>query len=285
MASSDGASKRKSSSNVHSPILPQEWKLNFSSSDPHPDPNEVGGPIGRVIKSTGAAFQKVDKGMRRKADQNLVTSLRFLLKKIGAIVLTALHDSAMPKKVHVAIDEIFVITWPEVEKGILDGLVLDLGFQFKHFREKSLSHEAQYPEGFFEKCRATLLYAMKPYDLSFFGMMRCPTLFVINLIFLFPLLGVDSICVITLWLCLYKYDEFQLAAFIITTKGLGLVTAGLISGTLGFVKLYKCSMVDDPNDPGSCHNKAPPPGQQEAGVLALPFVPLPLPIAPGLGVP
>jgi len=257
MASSDGASKRKSSSNVYSPILPQEWKLNFSSSDPHPDPNEVGGPIGRVIKSTGAAFQKVDKGMRRKADQNLVTSLRFLLKKIGAIVLTALHDSAMPKKVHVAIDEIFVITWPEVEKGILDGLVLDLGFQFKHFREKSLSHEAQYPEGFFEKCRATLLYAMKPYDLSFFGMMRCPTLFVINLIFLFPLLGVDSLCVITLWLCLYKYDEFQLAAFIITTKGLGLVTAGLISGTLGFVKLYKCSMVDDPNDPGSCHNKAP----------------------------
>jgi len=257
MASSDVVSKRKSSSNVFTPILPQEWQLNFSSSDPHPNPNEVGGPIGRVMKSTGAAFQKVDKGMRRKADRNLVTSLRFLLKKIGAIVLTALHDSAMPKKVHNAIDEIFVITWPEVEKGILDGLVLDLGFQFKDYREKSLSHEAQYPEGFFERCRATLLYAMKPYDMSFFGMMRCPTLFAINLIFLFPLLGVDSICVITLWLCTYKYDEFQLAAFIITSKGLGLVTAGLISGAIGFVKLYMCSMVDDPNDPGSCHHKAP----------------------------
>ena len=283
MASSDGVSKRKSSSNIYTPILPQAWKLNFSSSDPHPDPNEVGGPIGRVIKSTGAAFQKVDKGMRRKADRNLVTSLRFLLKKIGAIVLTAVHDSAMPKKVHSAIDEIFVITWPEVEKGILDGLVLDLGFQFKDYREKSLSHEAQYPEACFERCRATLLYAMKPYDLSFFGMMRCPTLFAINLIFLFPLLGVDSICVITLWLCTYKYDEFQLTAFIIPSKGLGLVTAGLISGAIGFVKLYMCSMVEDPNDPGSCQHKAPPPGQQEAGVHAFRFVPLPLPT--GLGVP
>lgn len=272
MASSDGVSKRKSTSNVYTPILPQEWRLNFGSSDGGPaDSNEVGGAIGRVIKSTGSAFKKVDNRVRRKADQNLVASLRFLLKKIGAIVLTALHDSAMPKKVHTAIDEIFVITWPEVEKGILDGLVLDLGFQFKDYREKALSHEAQYPTAFFDRCRATLLYAMKPYDLSFFGMMRDPTLFAINLIFLFPLLGVDSICVITLWLCTYKYEEFQLSAFIITSKGLGLITAGLISGAIGFVKLYMCSMVDDPNDPGSCHHKAPPRVHKRRAFSAPPF--------------
>ena len=258
MASS--ATQRKGPGNVFTPILPQEWKLNHNSTGPPPDPDEVGGPIGRVIKSTGAAFQKIDKGMRRTADTRLVNSLRFLLKKIGAIVLTSLHDSAMPRVVHKAIDEIFVITWPEVEKGILDGLVLDLGFQFHSYRKNKLTHEAEYPEGFFERCRATLLYAMKPYDLSFFGMMRHPTLFAINLVFLFPLCGADSICVITLWLCTYKYDEFQLAAFIITSKGLGLVTAGLISGVLGFVKLYMCSMVDDPTDPGSCQNKVPRPG-------------------------
>ena len=255
MASSAGVTQRKST-NVYTPILPEEWKLTLSSAGPSPAPNEVGGPIGKVIKSAGAAFQKVDKGMRQTADRNLMNSLRFLLKKIGAIVLTAAHDSAMPRVVHKAIDDIFVITWPEAEKGILDGLVLDLGFQFH--KGNSLTHEAQYPEGFFERCRATLLYAMKPYDLSFFGMMGYPTLFAINLIFLFPLLGVDSLCVITLWLCTYKYDEFQLAAFIITSKGLGLLTAGLISGAVGFVKLYMCSMIEDANDAGSCHNKAPP---------------------------
>ena len=280
MASSDGVSKRKSTSNVYTPILPQEWRLNFGSGEQESS-NEIGGPIGRVIKSTGTAFKKVDKGVRRKADQNLVASLRFLLKKIGAIVLTALHDSAMPKKVHSAIDEIFVITWPEVEKGILDGLVLDLGFQFKDYREKALHHEAQYPTAFFERCRATLLYAMKPYDLSFFGMMRDPTLFAINLIFLFPLLGVDSICVMTLWLCTYKYDEFQLSAFIITSKGLGLITAGLISGAIGFVKLYMCSMVDDPNDPGSCQHKAPHPVHKRRASSAPPLRAPPPPASAG----
>ena len=59
MASSDGVSKRKSSSNVYSPILPQEWKLNFSSSDPHPDPNEVGGPIGLGLGVVGHVFDHV----------------------------------------------------------------------------------------------------------------------------------------------------------------------------------------------------------------------------------
>ena len=280
MASSDGVSKRKSTSNVYTPILPQEWRLNFGSGEQESS-HEIGGPIGRVIKSTGTAFKKVDKGVRRKADQNLVASLRFLLKKIGAIVLTALHDSAMPKKVHSAIDEIFVITWPEVEKGILDGLVLDLGFQFKDYREKASHHEAQYPTAFFERCRATLLYAMKPFDLSFFGMMRDPTLFAINLIFLFPLLGVDSICVMTLWLCTYKYDEFQLAAFIITSKGLGLITVGLISGVIGFVKLYMCSMVDDPNDPGSCQHKAPHPVHKRRASSAPPLRAPPPPASAG----
>ena len=36
----------------------------------------------------------------------------------------------MPAAVHTSIDEVFLSVWPEVEKGILDGLVLDMGFQF-----------------------------------------------------------------------------------------------------------------------------------------------------------
>eukprot|EP00908_Phaeocystis_cordata_P021921 Transcript_433.p1 GENE.Transcript_433~~Transcript_433.p1 ORF type:complete len:830 (-),score=446.03 Transcript_433:210-2699(-) len=244
----------------YTPILPEDWKL--SGLDAAPPPQELGGPVGKVIKSTSAVFSKLDKGVRREADRRLVSSLRFLLKKIGAIVLTSLHDSAMPRGVHKVIDEVFILTWPEAEKGILDGLVLDLGFQFQKYREKVTDHEAEWPEDFFERCRATLLYAIMPYDLSFFGMMRQPTLFAINLVFLFPLFGVDSICVMTLWLCTYKYDEFQLCSFIIKSKGLGLVTAGLISGAIGFVKLYACSMVNPPGpgeapSPASCEFKAP----------------------------
>ena len=71
-----------------------------------------------------------------------------------------------------------------------------------------------------------------PYDLSFWGVLRRPLLFSIYLLFLFPLYGVDSICVIVLYFCLYKYDEYQLVKFIIGAKGLQFLTAGLICGAL-----------------------------------------------------
>ena len=126
-----------------------------------------------------------------------------------------------------------------------------------------LDHEAAFPDGCLAGAKALLLYAMLPYDLSFFGMMRQPSLFAVNLVFLFPLFGADSVCVITLWLALYKYDEYQLTDFIIKSKGLAFITAGaprpartprafahtrsappplgpragVITGVLGFVKL------------------------------------------------
>ena len=71
------------------------------------------------------------------------------------------------------------------------------------FRKKIAEHEAEPPEDLWDWMRATLLYAMVPYDLSFFGMMRQPLLFAINMVFFFPLWGVDSIAVIILWACSY----------------------------------------------------------------------------------
>ena len=72
----------------------------------------------------------------------------------------------------------------------------------RRYRKKVLDHEAAFPAGCFAGAKALLLYAMLPYDLSFFGMMRQPSLFAVNLVFLFPLFGADSVCVITLWLAL-----------------------------------------------------------------------------------
>ena len=93
-----------------------------------------------------------------------------------------------------------------------------------------------------------------PYDLSFWGVLRRPLLFSIYLLFLFPLYGVDSICVIVLYFCLYKYDEYQLVKFIIGAKGLQFLTAGLICGALGFSKLFICVTSSDET---LCSRKAP----------------------------
>ena len=121
---------------------------------------------------------------------------------------------------------------------------------------KVTDHEAEWPEDFFEQCRATLLYAIMPYDLSFWGVLRRPLLFSIYLLFLFPLYGVDSICVIVLWIYTYKVDEYQLTDFIIKSKGLQFITSGLISGALAFFKMYKCSIQEE-GSPLACEHKAP----------------------------
>ena len=238
-------------------VLPESWALQAGLNDDTEPPEEVGGPIGKMVKGAKATFDKINSDVRREADRRLVVSLRFILKKVGATVLTGLHDSAMPAALHRAIDGIFLSVWPEVEKGILDGLVLDLGFQFDKYRKRILEHEAEPPDGWLDWCKATLLYAMLPYDLSFFGMVRQPLLFSINMVFLFPLYGVDSITIITLWLATYKYDEHQLTSFIIKSKGLAFITAGCITGVLGFVKLYACAIVTDPESPKACKYKAP----------------------------
>ena len=73
--------KSGESGDGYTPILPEDWKL--SGLDAAPPPQELGGPVGKVIKSTSAVFSKLDKGVRREADRRLVSSLRFLLKKIG----------------------------------------------------------------------------------------------------------------------------------------------------------------------------------------------------------
>ena len=76
------------------------------------------------------------------------------------------------------------------------------------------------------------------------------------MLFLFPLYGVDSICVIVLWIYTYKVDEYQLTDFIIKSKGLQFITSGLISGALAFFKMYKCSIQEE-GSPLACEHKAP----------------------------
>ena len=68
--------------------------------------------------------------------------------------------------------------------------------------------------------------------------------------------GVDSICVIVLWIYTYKVDEYQLTDFIIKSKGLQFITSGLISGALAFFKMYKCSIQEE-GSPLACEHKAP----------------------------
>jgi len=140
---------------------------------------------------------------------------------------------------------------------VLDKLLLDKGFQFRGYRKQTTKNASPPPATWFSWFVATVLYTTMPYDQSFWGLIRSPLFLMIKLVFLFPLYGVDSACVIIYWLSMQKFDEHQLVAFLVKSKSLQFVTTGLISGAIGFIKLYICTTQTDPNAHYACKNKAP----------------------------
>jgi len=192
----------------------------------------------------------------RQADKAMVSNVKVVLRMIGSKLNAQMHDDAMPVRIHSIINWLFASMWPEIQKGVLDKLLLEKGWQFRNYRKQLKTSQAAIPSGL-KWLHATLIYSVAPYDRSFFGLIRSPLFLLMKLIFLFPLYGVDSICVISYWLSLYKYDEHQLVSFIIKSKALAFITTGLISGAMGFIKLYMCATRWDPHGPGSCELKAP----------------------------
>ena len=66
--------------------------------------------------------------------------------------------------------------------------------------------------------KATLLYAIAPYDLTLWGSIRSPLFFLIYLLFLFPFFGVADVCIVLNWIFLEKSDKHQLVNFITRCK-------------------------------------------------------------------
>jgi hypothetical protein len=209
------------------------------------------------VARTGKGVKMVQAQMAKQADRAMIGQVRLMLNKIGFKIKDAMHAAGEPAVLAKGMDSVFGPFWKEVEKSLLDSFILETGFQFKEYRKLLGKHQAVAPSEPIEWMRATLLHAMEPCDLSFFGRIRNPLYFCIFMTFLFPLYGVDSICVIIYWLCQKKVDEFQLVNFIIKSKGLQFLTGGLLSGALGFVKLFRCATVADPTTPTGCWMKAP----------------------------
>ena len=135
-------------------------------------------------------------------------------------------------------------------------MLLEKGRQFRRYRDHVKSQTmASWPDGLYARGVAAAVRD-EPVRPLVHGSDAQLALFLINMLFLFPLYGVDSICVIVLWIYTYKVDEYQLTDFIIKSKGLQFITSGLISGALAFFKMYKCSIQEE-GSPLACEHKAP----------------------------
>jgi len=190
----------------------------------------------------------------RKADELVAASAGRMINSIGATMLSSLHDHAMPRGIHALVDKVYGSLWPEIKKSMMDAVMLGTSFEFQALRKRQVEMRApDPPTNIFKRMAARLLYAMEPYDLTFWGVLRSPLSASIQLLFYFPLWGISDTMVLTLAACKYftEFNEYGLIKFIVSSKRLQFITSGLISGTYAFTKLFVCATLreGDQDDP------------------------------------
>ena len=195
----------------------------------------------RCVDRTNDAAKWVSGASARTADRALVRTYRGILNSIGQSVNAGMHQAAEPPWLGRFNDSLYNGVWPEVTKLVLDDMLLSKGFSLAKFRIAGNPDHEELPTGCLAACRATVLHAMNPFDLSFWGRMRHPLYFLIYFVFLFPLYGIDDTCMVLLWLCIDKFDEHQVVSFILLSKSFQFVTGGLMGGSYAFFKLYLCA--------------------------------------------
>ena len=115
-------------------------------------------------------------------DTALIKQAKVALRMVGSKMHNSVHDDAMPVRLHNGISRLFATMWPEIQKGVLDKLLLDKGLQFRDYRKQTKRMHPGPPSGCFQWSVATLLYSINPFDRSFWGAMRSPLFFLIKLV-------------------------------------------------------------------------------------------------------
>ena len=168
----------------------------------------------------------------RKADEVISSNAASMINSIGVTILNSLHDHAMPKGIHRFVDDAYGHIWPEMKKSLMDSVMLGAGFEFREVQKAQLDQDAEPPKGILRRIAARLIYAMEPYDLTFWGVIRSPLSLCIQIAFLFPFYGVSDTLVLTLAASKYftNFNEHGLINFIVSSKRLQFITTGLFSG-------------------------------------------------------
>ncbi|KAL1502907.1 hypothetical protein AB1Y20_010980 [Prymnesium parvum] len=193
-----------------------------------------------LMDSSKKGWSKLSLSVATNIDKAIISNARNVLHALGGNLKKQLHIDGMPNAIHDGVDIIFNAMWPEIQKDILDGILLGKGLSFRVYRREKRTTIAPPPTNPFVWFKATLLYAINGYDQTNFGSMRSPVFFTFYLMFLFPAFGVADIFVILNWFFMEKFDKHQLVSFITRSKALAFVTSGLVAATAAFVKLYVC---------------------------------------------
>jgi len=210
--------------------------------------------IGDIAERADDAYNALKRVTMRKADEVIASNATSMINSIGVTMLNSIHDHAMPQGIHRFVDSAYGHIWPQMKKTLMDSVMLGAGFEFREHQRKHQSvDDAEPPRGVLRYFAARLIYAMEPYDLTIWGIIRSPLSLVIQIAFLFPFYGVSDMLVLTLAASKYftNYNEFGLIQFIISSKRLQFITTGLFSGSYAFSKLFICATLrENRNTPG-----------------------------------
>lgn len=195
----------------------------------------------RAAQSLGATKEAA-------VDRALTIALERGLRNAGHhFVQMVSDDEDMPACARARARSLGNWVWAELEREVLASVLYEGTYAARHARAKqmealeaSASALGWWPSPV-AKARASVLYALYPYDRSVWGQLRMPLFYPLLLLCVCPVYGVQPVAFFLLFLLRDKGDEFQLVQFILEFKGLQFVTVGALSGLIAGARAQWCS--------------------------------------------
>jgi len=181
-----------------------------------------------------------------KADEFLEKSVMKVLTNAGEMVKEGAKAPGMPDFMNNYIDEAHEFLWDDVEKELLEGIMLKYGRADNEYKQTSLAFWADTRPTFWPKgetfpwvwrwARARFLHATQPADCTLFQNLREAGPLMLTVISLYPLTSVPLFFFTLIFI--NKTDEFQLVNFILKFKGAQFISAGIIPAAQTGMKLF-----------------------------------------------
>ena len=88
--------------------------------------------------------------------------------------------------------------------------------------------------------RAWILYTLDPVDMTIWKRIKTFSFWILQIIQLFPLYGVQTFFLLLYFLLMCKVDEYQLVNYIVSFKKLQFFTIGCLGGLIAYIQYFFC---------------------------------------------
>ena len=136
--------------------------------------------IGDIAEKADEGYEFLRRFGMRKTDEVISSNAASMINSIGVTMLNSLHDHAMPQGIHRFVDSAYGHIWPQMKKTLMDSVMLSAGLEFREAQKAAIERDPPPPKGLLRRIAARYIYAMEPYDLTIWGVIRNPLSLVIQ---------------------------------------------------------------------------------------------------------